>query len=187
MDRWRDGFNDVRLISRVFQRDDGTDQRAMRPTLVFLGIFLMQLVGQDPPIRHVPRVDSTFAGRLRLCPDVPYLSGASQPNDARRSVAQLLGTITAVDVHQFGRTFIDFAAVQTYLQGQLARRPRVLYRSVPWAEGTPLADSGVLGTLHFSTGSTGAFEATDVHLCAQDSSGVYWWIRLVPLDMWPPP
>ena len=159
----------------------------MSATLVFLGMFLMQSVGQDPPIRHVPRVDSTFAERLRLCPGVPYLGGVSQPNDARRSVAQALGTITAVDVHQFGRAFSDFAAVQTYLQGQLARRPRVLYRYTPWAEATPLADSGVLGTLHFAAGSTGVFEATDLHFCAQDSSGVYWWLRLVPLDMWPPP
>ena len=159
----------------------------MRPTIVFLGMFLMQSVGQDPPIRLVPRIDSTFAERFGLCPGVPNLSGVSQPNDARGSVAQALGTITAVDVHQFGRTFGDFAAVQTYLQGQLARRPRVLYRYSPWAEATRLADSGVLGTLHFATGSTGVFEATDVHFCAQDSSGVYWWIRLVPLDMWPPP
>ena len=154
---------------------------------MFLGMLLMQSVGQDPPISHVPRVDSTFAERLRLCPNVPYLGGVTQSNDARRSVAQVLGTITAVEVHQFGRSFVDFAAVQTYLGSQLAQRPRVLYRHVPWAEATPLADSGVLGTLHFATGSTGVFEATDVHLCAQDSSGVYWWIRMVPLDMWPPP
>ena len=111
----------------------------MSATLVFLGMFLMQSVGQEPPIRHVPRVDSTFAERLRLCPGVPYLGGVSQPNDVRRSIAQALGTITAVDVHQFGRAFSDFAAVQAYLQGQLARRPRVLYRYTPWAEATPLA------------------------------------------------
>ena len=155
--------------------------------IMLLGMFLLPFVLQDPPIRHVPRtVDSTFAERGALCPHAPYLGGVSRPNDARRSVAEVLGTVTAVDVYQFGRSFVDFVAVQTYLHKQLAERPRVLYRHVPWAEATPLAAAGVLGTLHFATGSTGVFEATDVHLCAQDSSGAYWWLRLVPLDTWPP-
>jgi len=161
----------------------------MRPTIMFLGMFMLLLpvVGQDPPIRHVPQiVDSTFAERGGLCPNAHYPSGASRANDARLSVAQVLGPISTVDVYQFGQSFVDFVAVQTYLLRQLAQRPRVLYRYAPWAEATPLAAAGVLGTLHFATGSTGVFEATGVHLCAQDSSGVYWWLRLVPLDMWPP-
>jgi hypothetical protein len=155
--------------------------------IMILGMLLLPFAAQDPPVRHVPRTaDSSFAERGGLCPDAPYLGGVSRPNDARRSVAEVLGTITALDVHQFGRSFVDFAAVQTYLHKQLSAKPRVLYRHVPWAEATPLDAAGVLGTLHFATGSTGVFEATDVHLCAQDSSGVYWWLRLVPLDVWPP-
>ena len=154
---------------------------------MFLGLLLLPFVGQDPPIRHVPQtIDSTRAERKSLCPNAHALDGVNRANDARRSVAQVLGTITALDVHQFGPSFIDFVAVQTYLREQLAQRPRILYRYAPWAEATPLAAAGVLGTLHFATGSTGVFEATDVHLCAQDSSGVYWWLRLVPLDVWPP-
>jgi hypothetical protein len=69
--------------------------------IMILGMFLLPLVAQDPPIRHVPRtVDSTFAERSGLCPDAPYLGGVSQPNDARRSVAQVLGAVAAVDVYQ---------------------------------------------------------------------------------------
>jgi len=158
----------------------------MRPVIMSLVTLLLPFVGQDPPVRHVPRADSTFARRGGLCPNAPYLGGVSRPNDARRSVAELLGSITAVDVHQFGSNFIDFAAVQAYLHQRLAQKPRVLFRHLPWAEATPLADAGVLGTLHFATGSTGVLEATRVHLCAQDSSGVYWWLRLAPLDLWPP-
>jgi hypothetical protein len=159
----------------------------MRPLIVFLGLCLLPFIGQDPPIRHVPQtVDSTFAQRGRLCPNAPDLSGVGRPNDARRSVAELLGSITSVDVHQFGRNFVDFVAVQAYLHQLLAQRPRGLSRSLGWANATPLAGEGVLGTLHFATGSTGVFEAAQVHLCAQDSSGVYWWLRLAPLDLWPP-
>ena len=158
----------------------------LRPTSVFLGILLVPLNWQDPVIRHVPRTaDSTFAERSRLCSNARYVGGGTVGNDARRSVAELLGTITSLDVHQFGPEFGDFAAVQTYLRTQLAQRPRTSYRSVPWAEGTPLAVSGVVGTIHFATGSTGRFEATNVHLCAQDASGLYWWFRLAPLDLWP--
>jgi hypothetical protein len=69
--------------------------------IIFLGMFLLPFVAQEPPIRHVPRtVDSTFTARGSLCGDAPCLGGVSRPNDARRSVAEVLGTITAVDVHQ---------------------------------------------------------------------------------------
>ena len=163
-----------------------SSENAMRATVMFLCMFLLPFVGQDPPIRHVPQPVDSIAERGGFCPNAQYLGGVSRANDARRSVAQALGTITAVDVYQFGPSFVDFVAVQTYLRRQLAQRPRVLYRYVPWAEATPLAAAGVLGTFHFASGSTGVFEATDVHLCAQDSSGVYWWLRLVPLDVWPP-
>jgi hypothetical protein len=137
----------------------------MRATIMFLGVFLLPFVEQDPPIRHVPpTVDSPFAERGSLCPNAPSLSGVSRPNDARRSVAQVLGSISAVDVHQFGRNFVDFAAVQAYLHQRLAQKPRVLFRHLPWANATPLAAAGVLGTLHYASGSTGVFEATDVYL-----------------------
>jgi hypothetical protein len=140
-------------------------------TRVLLGILLMPLAWQDPAVRHVPRtVDSTFAQRSRLCSNARSLAGVSVANDARRSVAELLGTIASLDVHQFGPDFGDFVAVETYFRTQLAQRPRAAYRYEPWAESTPLAASGVVGTIHFATGSTGLFEATGVHLCAQDSS-----------------
>jgi len=151
---------------------------------VFLGILLVPLAWQDPVIRHVPRTtDSTFAERSRLCSNARYVGGGTVGNDARRSVAELLGTITSLDVHQFGPEFGDFAAVQTYLRTQLAQRPRISYRHQPCAESTPLADAGVVGTLHFANGSTGLFETTGVHLCAQDASGVHWWFRLGPLEV----
>jgi hypothetical protein len=152
-----------------------------------LGMLLLPFVGQDPPIRHVLQtVDATFAQRGTLCPNAPNLGGVSRRNDAQRSVAELLGSITAIDIHQFGQNFIDFVAVQVYLRQLLAQRPRGLSRGLNWANATPLAGGGVLGTLHFATGATGVFEAAHVHLCAQDSSGVYWWLRLASLDLWPP-
>ena len=162
--------------------------RGRAPIVMFFGLLLLPWPGQDPPVRHVPRTaDTTFASRAGLCPAARSPGGVSQANDARRSVAQLVGTVTSVDVYQFGRNFVDFAAVQTYLVKQLAQKPRVMYRYSPWAEGTPLAEMGVLGVFHFAGGSTGVFEATDVHLCVQDASGVYWWFRVAPMDLWPTP
>ena len=161
--------------------------RPVKRSTFFLALFLLPLAGQDPPVRHVPRtVDSTISGRIDLCPGAPYVGGLSRANDARRSISELFGTITEIEVHQFGASFVDFSAVQTYVQGQLAQRPRTLYRYSAWAEATPLAGSGVVGTIRFVTGSTGRLEGTGIHLCIEDASGVYWCVRLAPSDVWPP-
>jgi hypothetical protein len=137
-------------------------------------------------MRHVPRtVDSSVTRRDRLCPGARDMGGVIQGNDARRSVAEVLGAITQVDVHRFGPGFADFVAVQTYLRRQLAQRPRAFYQYTPWAEPTPLGAAGVFGTLHFANGSAGIFEAAGDYLCVQDTSGVHWWLRLAPLDIWP--
>ena len=157
----------------------------MKRSTPWLALILLPLAGQDPPVRYVPRLDSTIGGRTALCSGAPYIGGSSRANDARHSISELFGTISAIDVHQFGVSFIDFSAVQRYVQGQLAERPRTLYRYSAWAEATPLAGSGVVGTIHFATGSARRFEAVGIHLCIEDASGVYWWIRLAPLDVWP--
>jgi hypothetical protein len=161
----------------------------MKPTLIGLGILLLPSVGQDLTIRHVPKtIDSGFSTRTRLCPGAPYEGGVSQRNDARRTLEQLLGPITAIDVHQFSprnRFSPNFKDVERYLGELLALRPRTAERFAAWAEMTPLDFDGILGTLRFANGSTGAFEVAGVHVCAQDSSGVYWWFRLVPGDTWP--
>ena len=150
-----------------------------------LALIFLPLTGQDPPVRHVPRVDSTITGTIALCSGAPSVAGGSRANDARLSISELFGAVTEVDVHQFGTSFVDFEAVQNYVHAQLAQRPRTLYRYSAWAEATPLAGSGVVGTIRFATGSEGRFEATGIHLCIEDGSGVYWWIRLAPSDVWP--
>jgi len=158
----------------------------MKPTLLCLSMLLLPSVGQDLAIRHVPKtIDSGFSTRTRLCPEAPYEGGVSRENDARRTLEQLLGPITAMDVHQFGPKFSNFKDVDGYLRELLAQRPRTAFRYSAWAEMTPLTFEGVLGRLRFANGSTGAFEAAGVHVCAQDSSGVYWWLRLAPMDIRP--
>jgi len=161
----------------------------MKPTLICLGILLVPAVGPDLTIRHVPKtIDSGFSTRTRLCPGAPYEGGVSRRNDARSTLEQLLGPITAIDVHQLSpqkRFSPNFKDVELYLGELLAQRPRTADRFAAWAEMTPLAFDGILGTLRFSNGSTGAFEVAGVHVCAQDSSGVYWWFRLAPGDIWP--
>jgi hypothetical protein len=151
-----------------------------------LVLVLVPLAGQDLPVRLVPHGDSTIDGTRALCSGAPSRGGDSRANDARLSISNMFGVVTEVDVHQFGSGFVDFAAVHTYLHAQLAQRPRTLYRYRPWAEATPLGDSGVVGTIRFATGSEGRFEVTGIHLCIEDASGVYWWIRLAPSDVWPP-
>jgi len=141
---------------------------------------------QDLPVRLVPHGNSTIDGARALCSGAPSRGGDSRANDARLSLSNVFGAVTELDVHQFGSGFVDFAAVQTYLHAQLAQRPRTLYRYSAWAEATPLGASGVVGTIRFATGSEGRFEVTGVHLCIEDASGVYWWIRLAPSDVWPP-
>jgi hypothetical protein len=138
-----------------------------------------------PPIHHVPRlVDSTFHHRITLCPAATTAAGELLQNDARRSTAELFGTVTSVDVHQFGDSFAGFAAVQRYLEQLLARRPRTSYPSIPWAEGTPLAAWGVLGTVHLNDGTDARLEAVGSHLCFQRATGAATWWRLEPMDVW---
>lgn len=143
--------------------------------------------GSEPPIRYVPRVvDAGLASRYHLCPDAPASGGANVANDARRSVAELLGPeLVEVQVHQVGDGFRDFGAVEAHLRALLARRPRVASRDTPWAEGTPLAAGGILGTLRYPGGREGRIEVAGVHVCAQDSAGTFWWMRLAHVDVWP--
>jgi hypothetical protein len=150
-----------------------------------LVLLLLQATPPAPPINHVPRVvDSTFTRRSALCPAAGSGAWGLRPNDARRPVAELFGTISSVDVHQFGASFGSFPAVQLYLARLLAQRPRVSYSSVPWAEGTPLAAWGALGTVHFSAAADAHFEAVGPHRCLQESSGTGTWWRLAPIDVW---
>jgi hypothetical protein len=125
--------------------------------------------------------------RIAVCPNAIGTAGGLEPNDAQRPVSELLRTISSVDVHQFGTSFGRFSAVQRYLAKLLAQRPRVSYGSIPWAEGTPLAAWGVLGTVHFTAGADARFEAVGPHLCVQDSAGVGTWWRLAPSDVWAGP
>jgi hypothetical protein len=157
----------------------------MKRSMSLLALVLLPLAGQEPAVRHVPRGDSPIGGTMALCSSAPHIGGGSRANDARLSISEVFGAVTEVDVHQFGASFVDFAAVQTYVRGRLAQRPRTLYRYQAWAEATPLAGSGVAGTIRFATGSQGHFEATGIHLCIEDASGVYWWIRLAPSEIWP--
>src|ERR1700687_5707836 len=68
------------------------NNRMPRLMITFLGMLLLPVVGQDPPIRHVPQtVDSPLAERRGLCSKAHYRGGASRVNDARLAVAQVLG------------------------------------------------------------------------------------------------
>ena len=154
--------------------------------LLLLATLVVPLATQDLSVRHVPaRIDPAFAKRTTLCRNAPSDSGGARANDARRSLSQLLGLVASIDVHQVGSEFSNTESVAAYLRRLIAQNPRTSFGSVPWAEATPLASLGVVGRLHYANGSTGAFEAADVHLCAQDSSGVYWWFRVAPLDLLP--
>jgi hypothetical protein len=151
-----------------------------------LPALLAPLAAQDVSIRHVPaKIDAAFAERTSLCRNAPSEGGAARANDDRQSVSQLLGSVASIDVHQFGSKFSNADSVSAYLRRLMAQKPQTSYGSVPWAEATPLTSLGVVGRMLYTDGSTGAFEAADVHLCAQDSSGVYWWFRLAPLDLLP--
>lgn len=155
----------------------------MIPLALLLPFCRMILPG--PPIHYVPRlVDSTFHHRIALCPAATTAAGDLLHNDARRSVAELFGTVTSVDAHQFGDSFAGFPAVERYLAQLLARRPRTSYPSVPWAEATPLGAWGVLGTVHFSDGPDAHLEAVGSHLCVQEADGSATWWRLEPMDVW---
>ena len=162
-------------------------------TIIGLIAFLvLRRAEQRVPIRYAPQIDpateASFEGRHSICKNAPYEGGILKNNDDRRPIEKLFGTITSIEVHQFAPAFRSFVAVETYLSDVLAKRPRTSYRYQAWANGTPLSNYGVAGTLHFANGTAGAFEATTVYLCAQDSSGTFWWVRLSAEggDLWPP-
>jgi hypothetical protein len=159
----------------------------MRVPALVLAMALTPVFGAKLRIRHVPRVvDAQFATRLTLCPGAPASGGMSRANDARRSVAQLLGPeLIELQVHQIGDSFPDFGKVVSHIRGLLNRRPQHLSRSIHWAEPTPLAAYGILGTLRYTHGRKGWIEIAGLHVCAQDSAGRFWWIRLAPVDLWP--
>ncbi len=152
-----------------------------------LTLVVMALPAAGPPIRYVPRlVDHEFATRSVLCKNAPTNHAVGQSNDAKLSIIEWLGPeLREVQVHQLGNDVRDFNAAQNQIRRLLARRPRFLNHFSPWAEATPLATQGILGTLRYSDDRTGRFEIAGVHLCLQDSAGVFWWIRLAEVDVWP--
>lgn len=107
-----------------------------------------------------------------------------RPNEARQTVADLFGKIAVIDVHQFGASFTGFPAVQQYLADMLTRRPRTSYTTLSWAEGTPLVEVGVLGTVRFASGVDVRLEAAGTHLCFEDRNGLATWWRLGPEEVW---
>jgi hypothetical protein len=140
------------------------------------------------PIRRAPRtVDPHFSRRVRLCPTAPDSANALLAllgNDSVQSIEQFLGpALIEVAVHQIGDSFPGFAAVEAHIRWVLAARPRSFFKYSPWAEGTPLRENGILGTLKYSNGATGSLEIAGLHVCAQDSLMRTWWIRVAPGDL----
>jgi hypothetical protein len=160
----------------------------MTLTLPLLSVVMATMATMGPqnvPIHHVSKtVDPAFWRRSSLCPCAPYDSDVQRSNDTRASVEELFGPITSIDIHQFGPKFANFSAVETYVRELLAKKPRFVYRSQPWANMTPLDRKGVLGTIRFGTGVSGVFEATGPYVCVQDATSQHWWFRLVPNDVW---
>ena len=149
-------------------------------TLVFMAF------SSGPRIRYVPRtIDHAFTTRIHLCKSAPDTPGAIQTNEAKLSIAELLGSeLSEIQVHQIGQGFADFNAAADHIRDLLRQRPRVLSKYTPWAEGTPLAVQGILGTLQYSGDRFGRIEIAGVHACLQDSIGTFWWVRVAVVDLW---
>ena len=157
-----------------------------RASLLLLS-SLMVVSGASTPIRNEPRiVDVHFASRQRLCPDASASGGMGLANDHQRSIAEFLGpALREIAIHQVGDSLATFTEVRAHVKEVFARRPQVFSRYTPWAEGTPLATHGILGTLRFRGDGNGQLEISGSHLCFQDSTGVVWWARVAPVDVWP--
>ena len=140
-----------------------------------------------PRIRHVPRtIDHAFAARSHLCKGAPDSEGAVQTNEAKLSLAELWGSeLIEIQVHQIGEGFGDFNSAADHIRELLAQRPRVLTSYSPWAEATPLAVQGILGTLQYREDRSGVIEITGMHACFQDRTGTFWWVRVAAVDVWP--
>lgn len=152
-----------------------------------LTAVLMAFGTRGPPIRYVPRVvDRDLAGRVTMCKGAPASYGTIQTNDAKRSVAELLGPeLLEVQVHQIGDGLAGFDSAANHIRHLLTRRPHFLGKYPPWAEATPLGVQGILGTLRYSHDRRGPIEIAGMHVCFQDSTGVFWWTRLAEVDVWP--
>lgn len=137
------------------------------------------------PIRAAPRlVDPHLASRGRLCPTAPDSAGTLQSNDSAQSILQFLGPgLAEVAVHQTGDSFRGFPPVEAHIRQVLGSRPGAFFRGTPWAEGTPLAANGILGTVRYRNGAAGTLEITGHHVCVQDSLVRTWWIRVAPGDL----
>jgi hypothetical protein len=178
-------YEDLQLNGASFAYAPIVRPYGMRESAVL--VVLAVAVSQEPAIRFVPQtVDRDFATRTRLCSAAS--AGTSDPvsNDQRRSVQALLGpTLLELQVHQMGDSFTTFAPVRDKLRALLRARPFGLTRFPNWAEGTPFRNWGLLGTIRYTRGRTGRFEAVGNHLCFADSAGVTWWVRLEVVDVWP--
>jgi len=140
-----------------------------------------------PRIRYVPRtIDHSFTTRVHLCKGAPDTSSAIHTNEAKLSIAELLGSeLIEIQVHQMGDGFAHFNVAADHIRDLLSQRPQAISRYTPWAEGTPLAVQGILGTLQYSHDRSGQIEIAGVHACFQDSTGTFWWVRAAPVDLWP--
>ena len=98
--------------------------------LIFFGLFMGTVGPQNVQIYDVPKPgDPALKGRSRLCPNASAEGGVSRSNETRASIEQLFGTLTAVEIHQFGSKFSDFSAVEKYVRGLLSQR-REKYRAI---------------------------------------------------------
>jgi hypothetical protein len=157
----------------------------IRETAAFTLTLMAFLIG--PRIRYVPRtIDHAITTRFRLCKGAPDTTGAVRTNEAQLSLAELLGSeLVEIQVHQIGEGFGDFDAAADHIRELLTQRPRLLTSYSPWAEPTPLAMQGILGTLQYSENRSGEIEIAGMHACFQDRTGTFWWVRVAAVDVWP--
>jgi len=167
--------------------------RPQPPAPPFERVYVDIVTGPPPPaIRFVPLRETKVDlwGARVLCYGTPMVEGSIRTNDNRRVVSELFGRIVAVDVHEYGMYFSNFAAVDNYLHAQLAKRPQKLYRYNPWQEDGYRPYTGVTATIRFASGLEGRLETVNDsvadHLCMGEPDGdSWWWISVEPRDLWP--
>lgn len=149
----------------------------------------IDLIGNPPP----PDVPLNFKKGWqnlesnRLCAGGEQTPGIGATNDEQLAVSQLF-EITTIDVWSIGSDFEHGPSnLEKYMRGQLARKPRRLFRFNPFEPDHRKPRIGVNGSINLANGRSGVFEAIGRQMCMADSKGQIWWFSLATDNVWPGP